>query len=194
MVWVEQPAGTGFSAQKGTPPATDELEVAKQFLGFWKNFVETFGLQNRKIYITGESYAGYYVPYIADAMHNETNTELYNVESIMFYDPSLTYDVVQEDIPALPFVEHWGSLFNLNASYMENLTARHEACGYKKFMEEAFVFPPTGPLPTPPDVDMMDDSCRIFNDITVAASLVNPVCITEPAFREIYADSLTFYI
>lgn len=59
MVWVEQPAGTGFSPQKGTPPATNEIEVADQFLGFFKNFVDTFGLHNKKIYITGESYAGY---------------------------------------------------------------------------------------------------------------------------------------
>jgi len=64
VVWVEQPAGTGYSQVRGTPPATNELEVAEQFLGFFKNFVDTFGLYNKKIYITGESYAGYYVPYI----------------------------------------------------------------------------------------------------------------------------------
>lgn len=33
MVWVEQPAGTGFSQKKGTPSATNEIEVAEQFLG-----------------------------------------------------------------------------------------------------------------------------------------------------------------
>lgn len=63
-VWVEQPVGTGFS--QGTPTATNELEVAAQFLGWFKNFVDTFGLHGRKVYIAGESYAGYYVPYIAD--------------------------------------------------------------------------------------------------------------------------------
>ena len=59
VVWVEQPAGTGFSQKKSTPSATNEIEVAAQFLGFWKNFMDTFGLQNRKVYISGESYAGY---------------------------------------------------------------------------------------------------------------------------------------
>ena len=57
MVWVEQPVGTGFS--QGTADVTDENGVASEFLGFWKNFVDTFGLQNRKVYISGESYAGY---------------------------------------------------------------------------------------------------------------------------------------
>ena len=36
--------------------------------------MDTFGLQNRKVFIAGESYAGYYVPYIADAMLNENDT------------------------------------------------------------------------------------------------------------------------
>ncbi|KAL9619196.1 MAG: hypothetical protein Q9204_008320, partial [Flavoplaca sp. TL-2023a] len=56
MVWVEQPVGTGFS--QGTPTAENEDDVAEQFLGFFKNFVDTFALQGRKVYITGESYAG----------------------------------------------------------------------------------------------------------------------------------------
>jgi carboxypeptidase D len=56
VVWVEQPVGTGFS--QGTPTAANEKDVAAQFLGFWKNFMDTFDLQNSKVYITGESYAG----------------------------------------------------------------------------------------------------------------------------------------
>jgi carboxypeptidase D len=57
MVWVEQPVGTGFS--QGEPTATSETDVADQFLGFFKNFVNTFAMQNYTVYIAGESYAGY---------------------------------------------------------------------------------------------------------------------------------------
>ena len=53
MVWIEQPVGTGFS--QGIPTATDETEVAAQFMGFWENFMDTFALQGRKVFITGES-------------------------------------------------------------------------------------------------------------------------------------------
>ena len=95
MVWVEQPVGTGFS--QGTPTATNEEEVAQQFMGFWKNFVDTFGLQNRKIYITGESYAGAYVPYIADGMLNANDTTYFNVNGIQINDPSTSYGVIQEE-------------------------------------------------------------------------------------------------
>lgn len=33
-------------------------ELAVQFAGFWKNFIDTFNMKGRKIYFTGESYAG----------------------------------------------------------------------------------------------------------------------------------------
>jgi carboxypeptidase D len=56
MVWVEQPVGTGFS--QGNSTETDEEAVAESFLGFFKNFIDTFDLKNKKIYVTGESYAG----------------------------------------------------------------------------------------------------------------------------------------
>ena len=95
MVWVEQPVGTGFS--RGKPTATDEKQVANQFLGFFKNFVNTFGLQGRKVYIAGESYAGYYVPYIADAMFNAKDKTHFNIESILIYDPSTSTDAVQRE-------------------------------------------------------------------------------------------------
>lgn len=94
MVWVEQPVGTGFT--QGIPDVTDETGVASEFLGFWKNFVDTFGLQNRKVYISGESYAGYYVPYIADAMLNSNDSTYYDVESILIYDPSTSTEAVQQ--------------------------------------------------------------------------------------------------
>lgn len=53
MVWVDQPIGSGFS--QGTVTARNEADVAQQFMGFWKNFVNTFALQGYKVYITGNS-------------------------------------------------------------------------------------------------------------------------------------------
>ncbi|KAF2635776.1 alpha/beta-hydrolase [Massarina eburnea CBS 473.64] len=97
MVWVEQPVGTGFS--QGIPTATSQEESAAQFLGFWKNFVDTFELKGRKVYVAGESYAGRYVPYIADAMLDQKNTTegYFDVKGIMIYDPSIAEDVILED-------------------------------------------------------------------------------------------------
>ncbi|EMC92156.1 hypothetical protein BAUCODRAFT_115526 [Baudoinia panamericana UAMH 10762] len=174
VVWVEQPAGTGFSQQLGTPPATNEIEVAAQFLGFFRNFVDTFGLHGRKVYITGESYAGYYVPYIADAMHNASDPCYYDIDSILFYDPSTSYTVVQDDIPAVPFVDYWSGLFSFNQTFMDDIHARDVACGYSAFRELALQFPPNKTLPTPPNVHYNKPGCSIWDDIFEAALLVNP--------------------
>ncbi|KAG9975760.1 alpha/beta-hydrolase, partial [Aureobasidium melanogenum] len=163
-----------FSSKGSTPSATNEEEVAEQFAGFWKNFVETFGLQHKKVYVTGESYAGFYVPYIADNFIQKNDSALYDVHGIMIYDPSISYDVVLQDIPSVPFVDYWGGLFNLNQTFMDDIHNRSEKCGYTAFMEEALTFPPKGLLPSPPNVDYSMPGCELWNDIFSAASLVNP--------------------
>lgn len=94
MIWVDQPVGTGFSpASNGTPASIkNETQVAQDFMGFWKNFMDTFDLVGRKVYITGESYAGQYIPYIAYYMLEANNTDYYNVSGIQINDPSINYD------------------------------------------------------------------------------------------------------
>lgn len=90
MVWIDQPVGTGFSP--GVPDINDEQDVAEQFMGFWRNFMETFSMEGRKVYITGESYAGQYIPYIASGMLDTNDTKYYNVKGIQINDPSINED------------------------------------------------------------------------------------------------------
>ena len=58
-MWIDQPVSTGFSP--GNITVNDENDVAKDFMGFWENFMTAFGFQGRDVYIAGESYAGQYV-------------------------------------------------------------------------------------------------------------------------------------
>lgn len=71
-----------------------------QSLGFWKSFVDLFQLYHRKIYITGESFAGQYVPYIADAMLKQEDEARFHVSGIMIYDPSFGWPQVSKQVPA----------------------------------------------------------------------------------------------
>jgi carboxypeptidase C (cathepsin A) len=48
MVYIDQPVTTGFS--RGTILVDNEEDVANQFMGFWKNFINTFNMQGFKIY------------------------------------------------------------------------------------------------------------------------------------------------
>lgn len=72
VVWLESPAGVGFSGPvQDASYYNDDVVAAKarEFLGrFFATYPE---LQGRKFYITGESYAGMYIPYLVDLLVRE---------------------------------------------------------------------------------------------------------------------------
>jgi carboxypeptidase D len=84
MLYVEQPVGTGFS--RGTSLERTQREVADSFVAFFRNFVDTFELHGKKLYLTGESYAGYYVPHIAEAMFDAKDKRYFDVQGTMIYE------------------------------------------------------------------------------------------------------------
>lgn len=71
MLWVEQPVGTGYT--RGVPNITNEADLARQFLGFLELWLSRFNLRGRRIFVTGESYAGVYVPYIVPTTTHPQN-------------------------------------------------------------------------------------------------------------------------
>ncbi|KAF2840231.1 alpha/beta-hydrolase [Patellaria atrata CBS 101060] len=171
IVWVEQPVGTGFS--QGNATATSTEEAAKEFLGFWKNFIDTFELHNRKVYIAGESYAGIYIPWIAKEMLDQEDTTYYNLTGTLIYDPTMTYSAIEQQIPVVPYVDRWQGLFNLNESFLEDIHNRADECGYTDFYDTYLTYPPPGPFPTLPPNDTAP-GCDLWTDIYYAASLTNP--------------------
>ncbi|EPS98740.1 hypothetical protein FOMPIDRAFT_1037314 [Fomitopsis schrenkii] len=73
MVYVDQPAGAGFSYTSSDHFLHDLPEAATQLVEFLKNFYDVFPeYKNVDVYLTGESYAGQYIPYFADAILNST--------------------------------------------------------------------------------------------------------------------------
>ncbi|ROV99211.1 hypothetical protein VPNG_08228 [Cytospora leucostoma] len=180
VVWIDQPIGTGLSSAAPGAPAlvTDETDVATDFAGFWKNFIDTFELQGYKVYITGESYAGMYVPYIASHFLDQNDTTYFNVKGIQINDPSIGGDALY-DAPAAQFFNTWSSLFNLNETTTADINKRAELCGYNAFLDLALTFPPTGKFPDPSDLSPVGANvssldCDLWDDIALAALYVNP--------------------
>ena len=178
VVWIEQPVGTGYTT--GEPTAKNEFDVAEQFRGFWKNFVDTFALQGYSVYITGESYGGMYCPYIASGMLEQDDTEYFNVSGMLIYDGIYNGDPVSADVAAVPFVEYWDGLFPFNDSFREDLHQRHVDCGYADYLEKYLVFPPSGPQPVDdlPGVNAStgnyQEGCDLLNDVYSKALTLNP--------------------
>lgn len=164
--------GTGFSI--GTPTATSEEDIAADFAKFFKNFQDIFGIMNYKIYITGESYAGRYVPYIADEMLKQNDTCYYDVNGILVYDPCIGSWAAQNDITVYPYVEQNNNVLNLNKSYLAALQARDEGCGYSTFRDQYMSFPPNGTQPPLYENCAASPDCCTWNSVYEAAYGPNP--------------------
>ncbi|KAF9061074.1 alpha/beta-hydrolase [Rhodocollybia butyracea] len=71
MVYVDQPAGTGFSYTSTDKFVHTIEQASEQFIEFLRNFYQIFPEYKRMdTYFGGESYAGQYIPYFADAVLN----------------------------------------------------------------------------------------------------------------------------
>ncbi|KAE8151907.1 Alpha/Beta hydrolase protein [Aspergillus avenaceus] len=169
VVYIDQPAGTGFSP--GPSTVNDEKDVAAQFKSWFKHFVDTFKLHNRKVYITGESYAGQYIPYIASAMLDEEDTKYFNVKGIQINDPSMNDDSVMIYAPAVSHLNHYTNVFSLNDTFLSDINSRADKCGYTKFLDAALTYPPPKDFPTAPEIT---EECALWDEIVAAAYNVNP--------------------
>ncbi|KAK1431218.1 hypothetical protein QVD17_14517 [Tagetes erecta] len=67
VLFLESPAGVGFSySNTSSDYITDDVQTAKDSYAFLINWLERFPeYKTRDFYITGESYAGHYVPQLA---------------------------------------------------------------------------------------------------------------------------------
>ncbi|KAM0323834.1 hypothetical protein ACHAQA_008412 [Verticillium albo-atrum] len=176
VIWIEQPVGVGYS--QGTPNITNEVELGLQFIGFWRNFIEAFQLHGATTYITGESYAGFYVPYIADAFITAADDTYYKLGGVAINDPILGDATLQQQAVIYPYVEYWQNLLYINDSALAALRWTHEHCNYSTYLDTYGTFPPPpGPFPVldDPYVDPTENyTCGIFEYAYYAALDVNP--------------------
>ncbi|KAI5955968.1 hypothetical protein KGF57_003453 [Candida theae] len=76
IVYVDQPAGTGFSYTDQGKYVHELYDMAFYFIKFMEKYYEVYPEElDNDIYLAGESYAGQYIPYIAKAIL-ERNTNL----------------------------------------------------------------------------------------------------------------------
>jgi len=83
LLFVDQPVGTGFSSAGATEYTRNELDVAEDMATFFRGFLEQNPqFEGRDLYITGESYAGHYVPAISDYLLNNGTDINLNLKGI----------------------------------------------------------------------------------------------------------------
>ena len=90
VLYIESPAGVGFTKSIPDPVYDEEEKVAKSLRYALENFFILFSseLAGRDFYISGESYAGVYIPYLTIEILNSTSE--INLKGILIGNP-LTY-------------------------------------------------------------------------------------------------------
>lgn len=172
VVWIDQPVGTGFS--KGNPNITDEDGLAEQFKGFWRNFVDTFGMHGWKVYIAGESWAGMYGPYIASHFIDAKDTDYFDTQGMIIYDGNLYGPVVHSGIPILPFITRYQDVLPFNDTMLSTFRGIHEDCGFTEYFEKYLVFPPAD---IQPDLTWIPDNSpcgSLWDQVVDVAVTTNP--------------------
>ncbi|RPD60583.1 alpha/beta-hydrolase [Lentinus tigrinus ALCF2SS1-7] len=173
VLYLEQPIGTGFS--QGEPTAENEDDIAEQIVGFMKQFLEIFSeLEGKKLYLSGESYAGMYVPYLANYIYENPDELALELQGIFIADPVLGWYVAQQQIPAVAFVHKYDPVFSLNRTFMAQIDAVAARCGYANYVNTYMTYPPKGPLPLPGNSTEYDEGCNVWEMILNASVLVNP--------------------
>ncbi|GAB9475600.1 Serine protease family s10 [Globisporangium polare] len=86
VIWLDQPVGQGFSYGPADDSDFTSFQVAENIYCFLREFLETRHpeLQGREFFITGESYAGHYIPATAHRIWRKNQALSYNSSSPSF--------------------------------------------------------------------------------------------------------------
>lgn len=120
-----------------------------------------------------------YCPYIASAMVDAKDTTYYNISGVLIYDPVIGQNDIQDNIPAVSFVDYWTGLFPFNDSFVADIHSRDASCGYTDYLNKYLVYPPVGQQPTviagqEANGTTKLDCALLYIDIMYAALTVNP--------------------
>ncbi|KAG6612567.1 Serine protease family S10 [Phytophthora cinnamomi] len=101
MIWLDQPSGVGFSYSSGGDRDYNENDVGENLFWFLQGFLERHPeFDGREFFLTGESYAGHYLPAAAhhiweQSRRNDSEEKKINLQGIAigngWTDPIIQY-------------------------------------------------------------------------------------------------------
>ncbi|KAJ7083434.1 Alpha/Beta hydrolase protein [Mycena epipterygia] len=161
-MWIDQPVGTGYSTSDADGYVPDEDQLGQDFVEFLSNIVKIFpSLAKRPLHLSGESYAGKYIPYITKTIFSTPNPPV-NLAKMIVGDGTLGSVAAFEMVPTLTTIETYPQLIGYDpdvynyfkTQYAKSLNAddfwislvlcREHLCGY----DLNLTYPQNGHFPT----------------------------------------------
>ncbi|PIL24661.1 hypothetical protein GSI_12545 [Ganoderma sinense ZZ0214-1] len=164
-VWIDQPVGVGWATADSDGYVHDEDEVGRDFMGFLENLVKVFpSLATRPLYLTGESYAGTYIPYIMKTYFGLDNPPV-NIVKFAIGDGTVGSGLTFEYVPTLTTIETYPQLIGYDPAVFDYFREQQHLCGY----DLNLTYPQDGHFPTLQIVNPSDpNSPYILNNLDAA--------------------------
>ncbi|KAG9075683.1 hypothetical protein FS749_012628, partial [Ceratobasidium sp. UAMH 11750] len=120
-----------------------------------------------------ESYAGFYIPYIASRILHASSSEKQelplDLQSFLIASGLYSSHIVSEEAPTARFAKKNQEILGLNDAFVTELQELSVSCGYQKIIDAA-TYPPKGMIPLPNgNKDIIESECRLWDQFYQAA-------------------------
>ncbi|KAF5373507.1 hypothetical protein D9757_010495 [Collybiopsis confluens] len=142
--WVDQPVGTGFSTSDAAGYVDSEDQMGEDFVQFLTNLVKVFpSLATRPFYLTGESYAGTFIPYITKAIFSTPNPPV-KLHKISIGDGTIGDFALYEELSTVNTLETYPEIIGFDPDVFQYFKEQEHLCGY----DVNLTYPQNGTIPT----------------------------------------------
>ncbi|KAF5123150.1 hypothetical protein DV495_004050 [Geotrichum candidum] len=130
LLFIDQPVGVGLSTSDTDSYIHELQEAANDIVSFFAKYFEIFPeAQNHEFYLAGESYAGQYIPYIANTINelnnNSTGPKQLDLKGVLIGNGWI--DPVQQYLSYVPFAYNTG-LMEHGSSIAAVVEQKHREC------------------------------------------------------------------
>ena len=92
ILTIDQPAGVGYSITNDSNYQWNDDLMGENLLTGLKDFINLFQLKGRPFYISGESYAGVYIPYLTTYILDDKSEDKINLKGILIGNGLADYE------------------------------------------------------------------------------------------------------
>lgn len=134
-------------------------------------------LQSKQIHFMGESWAGIYVPYFANALIESNKSHPLNIRSISLGDGSWGNAAAMSSVAIGAYMQAHSSRLKVPENILSAFASADHICGFDTVLQEAAFYPPKGKIHIPGDPQNIDYRRRQRRDMV---SILEDSCDIEP--------------